>query len=222
MLHGLGKPGRYCLLSVSDTGEGMDERMRQRIFEPFFTTKEVGKGTGLGLSIVYGIIKQHEGDISVYSQPGEGTTFRIYLPLMQSDSEEDVTAGQDLPKGGTETILFADDSEEVRVTTGFMLREFGYRVIEAVDGEDAMQKFIDNRENIDLVILDVIMPKRNGKEVYEEIRKIRPDLKVLFMSGYTGDILYRKGITEDELNFISKPVMPHDMLAKIRDLIDHS
>jgi len=219
--HGLGKPGRYALVSVSDTGVGMEEEIRQRIFEPFFTTKEIGRGTGLGLSIVYGIIKQHEGTISVQSEAGAGSAFSIYLPLVQPSPESSASAEPDLPLGGTETILLAEDSEEVRVTAGFLLKEFGYRIIEAVDGEDAIRKFIENSEDIDIVILDVIMPKKNGRETAEEMKKIRPDVKVLFTSGYTGDVLHRKGIREDGIDFISKPVMPHDILSKIREMLDH-
>ncbi len=212
--------GRYALISVTDTGMGMDEKTRQRIFEPFFTTKELGKGTGLGLSIVYGIIKQHNGNITVYSEPGKGTTFKIYLPLVKSGIEGAKAVEPVPPRGGTETILIAEDNEEVRVLMKSILEEYGYRVIEAVDGEEAVNKFIDNKDRIQLVVADVIMPKKSGREAVDEIRKTNPDVKVLFASGYTADAIDKKGILEDGVDFISKPVAPHDLLVKIREVLD--
>lgn len=218
--YGYGTPGTYVRISVSDTGSGMDEATMKRIFDPFFTTKEVGKGTGLGLSIVYGIIKQHNGYINVYSEPGKGTTFRIYLPLyrVRGEAVEEVPTELAAPRG-TETVLLAEDEEPVRTTTGTVLRQFGYTVIEAVDGEDALRKFREHRDEIDLLLLDVIMPKKNGKEVYNEIKSIRPDIRVLFSSGYTSDIMHRKGILEEGLPFISKPYTPGALLVKIREVL---
>jgi two-component system NtrC family sensor kinase len=213
-------PGKYAILSVTDTGMGMDEKTRQRIFEPFFTTKEMGKGTGLGLSIVYGIIKQHNGNITVYSEPGKGTTFKIYLPLVKSRNENEEAVEVVPPRGNAETILIAEDNEEVRVLTKNVLEEYGYRVIEAVDGEDAVTKFIDNKDMIRLVMIDVIMPKKSGKEAVNEIKKTKPDVKVLFASGYTVDIINKKGILEEGIDFISKPVTPRDLLVKIRQVLD--
>ncbi|MBI5848201.1 MAG: response regulator [Nitrospirae bacterium] len=213
-------PGLYALVSVTDTGEGMDEETRQKIFDPFFTTKEVGKGTGLGLSMAYGIIKQHNGHISVYSELGKGTTFRIYLPLCGTKHEEAETASATLPKGGKETILVAEDNEEVRGLIRNVLEGFGYTVILAVDGEDAIHKFTENQDIIQLVMLDVIMPKRNGKEVCDVIKKNRPDMDVLFSSGYTADVINTKGVLEEKMDFISKPVTPHDLLNKIREMLD--
>lgn len=218
--HAIEKAGRYALMAVTDTGIGMDEKSRLRIFEPFFTTKEVGKGTGLGLSIVYGIVKQHNGHINIYSEPGKGTTFRIYLPLIEPSAAEAKTEKAAIPCGGTETIMIAEDNEEVRLLTKRVLEEFGYKIIEAVDGEDAVKRFIENKDCIQLTILDVIMPKKNGKETWEEIRKIRPDARVLFTSGYTADVIHQKGILEEDLEFISKPVTPHDLLLKVRELLD--
>jgi CheY-like chemotaxis protein len=214
------KSGTYAFMSVTDTGKGMDEATRQRIFEPFFTTKEVGKGTGLGLAIVYGIIKQHNGHINVYSEPGKGTTFRIYLPLTEPEGEEEKTAEMITPKGGTETILIAEDSEDVRRLERNVLEKFGYTVIEAVDGENAIHKFQENKERIQLVLLDVIMPRKSGKEVFDAIRKIHPQMKVLFTSGYTADVIDTKGIQEGKVNFISKPASPGDLLLKIREVLD--
>ncbi|MBF0559844.1 MAG: PAS domain S-box protein [Nitrospirae bacterium] len=218
--HDMRKPGMYALLSVTDTGKGIDEKTQQKIFEPFFTTKEVGRGTGLGLSIVYGIIKQHGGNITVYSEPGKGTTFRIYLPLIKSQIEEANMAEIVTPKGGTETILLAEDNEDVRVLSGKVLEEHGYRVIDAMDGEDAINKFKENKDSIQLIVIDVIMPKKSGKEAVDEIKKIKPEVKVLFTSGYTSDIISRKGILEQGMDFISKPVSPHAFLSKIREILD--
>ena len=216
-------PGRYALISVSDTGEGMDEKTRQRIFEPFFTTKEFGKGTGLGLAIVYGIIKQHNGEISVYSEPGKGTSYRIYLPLITPGGEEIEPAGTaPLPRGGTETLLLAEDELEVRKSTKEFLEQFGYRVITAKDGNDAVEKYLAAQDEIRLIILDVIMPKKNGKEVFEEIRKITPDIRAIFTSGYTADIIRRKGALDAGLNFLAKPVPPYELLDKIRKVLDAS
>jgi PAS domain S-box-containing protein len=218
--HGYGEPGQYALLSVSDTGIGMDEHTRQRIFEPFFTTKEQGKGTGLGLSIVYGIVKQHNGYINVYSEPEKGTTFRIYLPASISEEEERGAVEHTHPKGGTETILIAEDDNDVRQITANLLAEFGYKVIEAADGEEAISRFVSNKNAVGVVLLDVIMPKKNGKEAYEEMKKAMPDLKALFMSGYTEDIIQKKGLLDEGMNFISKPASPFLILRKVRELLD--
>jgi PAS domain S-box-containing protein len=215
-----GHPGAYACISVTDSGTGMDDRTKRRIFEPFFTTKEVGRGTGLGLSIVYGIIKQHNGFITCYSEQSKGTTFKIYLPLIGLDAAKP-TAGIYLPEsGGSETILVAEDDAAVRTLVKEVLQQFGYTVIEAVDGEDAVAVFSKNRDRIQLLILDVIMPKKNGKEVFEEIRKDRPDVNVIFSSGYTADILQKKGIPEEEFNFISKPVSPTELLRTVREALD--
>jgi len=216
----LGKPGLYVLLTVTDSGVGMDEQTRQKIFEPFFTTKEFGKGTGLGLSIVYGIVKQHNGHITEYSEPGMGTTFKIYLPLVKSKSEEPKAAEVVTPMGGKETILVTEDNKEVRALTKAVLEEFGYKVIEAMDGEDGINKFIANKDTIQLVMLDVVMPKKSGKEASIAIKKIRPEVKILFTSGYTADIIQRKDILDEEADFVTKPVTPHELLTKIREMLD--
>jgi two-component system, cell cycle sensor histidine kinase and response regulator CckA len=218
--HGSGEPGTYALISVSDSGRGMDENIRGRIFEPFFTTKDTGKGTGLGLAIVYGIIKQHDGFINVHSEPGKGTTFKIYLPEMKGDAETVEPVEMTDPPGGSETILLAEDDPTVRNLTRSVLEEFGYRVIEAEDGADAVEKFQSNLENIRLLILDVMMPRKNGKETYNEINEIQPGIKVLFMSGYTDDILSSTGILEDNLNFISKPFTVNTLLQKTREVLE--
>lgn len=214
------KPGMYALISVTDTGQGMNEKTRQRIFEPFFTTKEVGKGTGLGLSMVYGIIKQHNGYINCYSEPGKGTTFKIYMPLIEGEPEKAKEEKHVPALRGTETILLAEDDEDVRKLTKIVLEEAGYRVVEAADGEEAVEKFKEGRDRINLLLLDVIMPVMSGKAVYEEAKKIKPGIKALFSSGYTADFIHRQRILEEGLNIISKPVPPHELLEKIREALE--
>jgi PAS domain S-box-containing protein len=220
--HGLKKGGQYALISVSDTGEGMDETTIERIFEPFFTTKEMGRGTGLGLSIVYGVVNQHDGFIHVYSEPGSGTNFKIYLPLRLTgeEFEEIKVKPVQYSEGKNETLLVAEDQFHVREMMKKLLVKFGYNVILAEDGEDAVERFKANANTVDMVILDVIMPKKNGKEACDEIKKLRPDMKVLFASGYTADILQKRGIAEGDINFITKPVMPQDLLKKIREVLE--
>jgi PAS domain S-box-containing protein len=218
--HGYGKPGSYALISIEDTGQGMDEKTKARIFEPFFTTKKVGKGTGLGLSMVYGIVKQHDGYINVYSEPGMGTTFKIYLPLIKSKVKEEEVAAPPILKRGTETVIVAEDDTLVREFIKKVLEEFGYEVIEAEDGEDALKVFNENKDRIQLLILDVVMPKKNGKEVYDEIRKLIPDIKAIFTSGYNADIIHKKGILEEGLDFILKPISPQELLKKVREVMD--
>lgn len=216
----LDQPGRHALISVTDTGHGMEETTRMRIFEPFYTTKETGKGTGLGLSIVYGIIRQHNGNITVYSEPGKGTTFKIFLPLIAFLTDTAKKERLITPRGGTEVILLAEDDEAVRSLTTHVLQEAGYAVIEAVDGNDAISKFTEHRDSIKLAMLDVVMPKKSGKEVSDAIRKINPDVRVLLTSGYTADIISTKGITEEGLDFISKPITPNTLLRKVREILD--
>lgn len=219
-IFGFETSGMYAVLSVSDSGIGMEEQVRSRVFEPFFTTKEVGSGTGLGLATAYGIIKQHNGYIKVYSEPGEGTTFKIYLPLVEAVADEvDVALEKISAKMGTETILLAEDEKEVREIIIILLANNGYNVIEAVDGDDALEKFVAHEAGLDLLITDVIMPKRSGKEVYDIINKAKPGMKTIFMSGYTGDIVERKSLPET-CHLITKPFSPHVFLQKIRDVLD--
>ena len=198
----------------------MDEEIKKRIFEPFFTTKGLGKGTGLGLSIVYGIIKQHEGYINVYSDPDRGTTFKIYLPLAKSGYQEIQQIDTSSVIGGTETILIAEDDAQVRVLTRKILEKAGYHVIEAADGFEAVNLFRDNQDKIQLLILDVIMPKKNGKECCDEIKKLAPGMKVIFTSGYTANIIHKKGILDEGIDLILKPVSPNQLLKKIREVLD--
>ncbi|WP_211215677.1 hybrid sensor histidine kinase/response regulator [Geopsychrobacter electrodiphilus] len=217
---GYGRPGRYALITVADTGQGMDVETQQKIFEPFFTTKRVGEGTGLGLAICYGIIKQHNGYIKVYSEPGEGTTFKIYLPLCNEAVLDQKPEGNVSVKGGHETVLLAEDDEALRDLARMVLESFDYRVITAVDGEEALAKFLENKQQISLVLLDMIMPKKNGKEVFEAIRKVSPKMKILFSSGYGVDIVTNKELEGDGLDFIQKPYPPKSLLLKVRELLD--
>jgi PAS domain S-box-containing protein len=220
--HGYGSPGNYVLIRVADTGAGMDERTVKKVFEPFFTTKAEGKGTGLGLSIVYGIVKQHNGYINVDSEPGGGTTFNLYFPETKTGETVETEAAH-VPlniRMGSETILVAEDNAEARSFLTEVLSVSGYTVIETVDGNEALRTFSDNRDRIALVISDVVMPGRNGKELREEIRKIRPDMKILFTSGYTRDVLLFKGIHDKSADYISKPLSPNDLLGKVREMLD--
>jgi PAS domain S-box-containing protein len=219
--YSIAEPGRHVLITVSDTGIGMDEETRAKVFEPFFTTKERGKGTGLGLSIVYGIIKQHGGHVNVYSEVGKGSTFKIYLPLIKkTPTKEEQRVVSVPPAGGAETILIAEDNEEVRNFTRHVLERNGYTVIASVDGEDAVAKFEKNKDAVNLLLLDVIMPKKNGREVSEIAKKMRPDIKILFTSGYTADIIHEKGVFDKGLDFISKPATPMELLTKVRETLN--
>ncbi len=219
-LHGHGKPGRYALIQVEDTGSGMDDNTRNKIFDPFFTTKEVGKGTGLGLAIVYGIIKQHGGYIDVYSEAQKGTTFRMYLPMLSINASISESADILPLKGGAEVILVAEDEQTTRESLKGMLEEYGYKVLEAGDGRDAVNKFMEQKDHISLVLMDVVMPHKGGREAFDEIRKISPGARVVFMSGYTGDVVRSKGIVAEGRQFISKPVSPKELLTKIRLILD--
>jgi PAS domain S-box-containing protein len=220
-VHGYGNPGMFAIISVSDTGLGINKEIMARIFEPFFTTKEDGRGTGLGLAMSYGIIKQHNGYINVYSEPARGTTFRIYLPTIKSTEEVPIkTPDEPLPSQGNETILVAEDDTALRELFSTILQVYGYNVILAKDGQEAIQKFMDNKDNIKLVMLDVIMPRKSGKEVYDEISKLRPDIKTIFSSGYTADRIDKDSMLKEGLNFIMKPASPRDLLKKIREVLD--
>jgi len=219
-VHGYGKPGLYALISFEDTGVGMDKNTQEKVFEPFFTTKEVGKGTGLGLSIVYGIVKQHNGFINLYSEPTKGTTFRIYLPITQSAAAEKRQEKATTAEGGTETILLGEDDAGVRELTKMILEQAGYTVIGAVDGEEAIAKYKENQKTIKLLILDIVMPKRSGRSVAEEITSANASVRVLYISGYTANIIHHHGILDEGLNFISKPFSPQTLLSKVRETLD--
>lgn len=215
-------PGFYSVIHVTDTGCGIDDVNLKQIFEPFFTTKEVGKGTGLGLSMVYGIIKQHNGYINVYSELGKGTVFRIYLPVMTEAivHNEAVAKLQLPPTGGSETILMAEDDPDVRELMAKILTDYGYRVILAVDGQDAVEKFAAHREVIELVLMDVIMPKKNGVEAVKEILLLKPSIQVLYSSGYTADFIHNQTELPETVELIMKPVRPHELIGKVKGLLN--
>ncbi len=219
--NGIGEPGPHAVISVSDTGIGMDEGVRKRIFEPFFTTKDVGKGTGLGMSIVYGIIKQHNGFINVYSEPGLGTTFRIYLPLAAGStlSAEEIR-GANVPPGGTETILVVEDEPDLRELLERILTSAGYRVLSAGNGQTACEMFAASKGEIGLVLMDMVMPGMSGKEACSAIRGIDPAAKVLYTSGYTMDIIKSRDLVEEGTELLMKPVRPLELLRKVREMID--
>jgi PAS domain S-box-containing protein len=214
-----GTSGDYLSISISDTGSGIDEETQKRIFEPFFTTKEVGKGSGLGLSIVYGIVKQHNGYIEVTSKAGEGTTFHLLFPL---ESEKPLDGSDVVPdvRGGAETLLLAEDDGDIRRISAETLKMYGYSVIEAVDGQDAYEKFMENKGQVDLLILDVVMPRKNGREAYEQIRKIRKDILVIYISGYARDIVIKRGIRSKSVAYLPKPVTTNELLTKVREVLD--
>lgn len=216
------KPGHYALLKVSDVGQGMSNELTERVFEPFFTTKEVGKGTGLGLSIVYGIIQQHSGHIRVASEPGCGTTFEIYLPLSKPLIEREAVqspTGTVSEAGTTGTILVAEDDGSVRKLITMILRNRGYSVIEAANGEEALESFKAQKDNIDLLLLDVVLPKMNGKMVFDNAEAVKPGIRTIFMSGYTADIIHKKGLYEEGINFIQKPIVQNELLNMIHRLL---
>jgi CheY-like chemotaxis protein len=199
----------------------MSRETMARMFEPFFTTKEQGRGTGLGLSTVYGIVKQSGGDIWVYSEPGEGTTFKIYLPRVEEPAG---VAAEVAPKaynhGGSETILLVEDDETLRVLARRILLSRGYTVLEARDGEEALAICEQPATRIDLVATDAVMPKMNGRVLAERVAMLRPGLRVLFMSGYTDDDMLRRGIVDPRMAFLQKPFTPEALARKVRDVLD--
>jgi two-component system, cell cycle sensor histidine kinase and response regulator CckA len=213
-------PGDYVLLAVSDNGSGMEKETLANIFEPFFTTKKEGQGTGLGLATVYGIVKQNHGFINVYSEPGQSTTFRIYIPRCV---DEDRGTHDDQQKieiqGGHETILIVEDEETVLRLSKNMLEMLGYQVLTAGSKDQALHLFQEHRDHIDLLITDVVMPNINGKELSELILAMKPDLKCLFMSGYTADIIALQGVLDEGVKFISKPFSLKDLAAKVREVL---
>jgi signal transduction histidine kinase len=210
--------GPHVLLSVSDTGVGMDRATQQRIFEPFFTTKGPGQGSGLGLSTVFGIVKQSQGSIWVYSEPGHGTTFKIYLPRTDRDSVRP-TASADRRRG-SETILLVEDEEQVRVIVKRALERAGYAVLSAPNPDEALLICDSSPERIHLLLTDVVMPRMNGRELYERVHAVRPETKVLFMSGYTDDAILRHGVLDQGVPFLQKPILPSSLTRKVRETLD--
>ena len=214
------KPGRYVVLSVSDTGIGMDEQTRARVFEPFFTTKEAGRGTGLGLATVYGVVKQSGGYIWVHSTPGQGTVFRIYLPRVDEVAEPGEPAATAGPEGGTETILLVEDAAALRLASRRVLERRGYTVLDAPDGQTALSLAAGHEGPIQLLLTDVVMPGIGGRQLADRLRELRADLKVVFMSGYTDDEIMRRGVFERGGAFLQKPFATHDLSRKVREVLD--
>ncbi|HUL36078.1 MAG TPA: ATP-binding protein [Thermodesulfobacteriota bacterium] len=215
------KPGHYVMLSVSDTGIGMTPEVRERIFEPFFTTKEIGKGTGLGLSTVYGIVKQSKGHIWVYSTQGKGTAFKIYLPRVDDPMNErrEEVLNKELPLGN-ETILIVEDEEEVRKLAGKILERQGYRILETFNGDDALAACEKSKSPIHLMLADVVMPGMSGSELAELLKPLYPEIKILYMSGYTDDAIVRHGVLEKGVNYIQKPFTMEGLARKVREVLD--
>ena len=213
-------PGPHVMLSFSDTGHGIDKQLLPKIFEPFFTTKESGKGTGLGLATVYGIVRQSSGNIWVYSEPGIGTTFKIYLPRV--DSKEALTAPvpKDAPKGGSETILLVEDDVDIRELVTDMLKAGGYEVLQAESTLAALEVARTGSATIDLLLADIILPEMSGVELCERVRASRPEIKRLYMTGYAGSELSRRGLLESDAVILEKPFDENDLLGSVRAVLD--
>jgi CheY-like chemotaxis protein len=214
-------PGRYVMLAVSDTGVGMDAETKARAFEPFYTTKEKGKGTGLGLSTVYGIVKQSGGYVWVYSEPGRGTTFKVYLPRVDAPAQALVAVRE--PAGGlrgSETILVAEDDDMLRPLTTGLLERLGYTVRQASNAQEALAVAREHQGPIHLLVADVVMPGASGRELARQLVDTRPDTKVLYVSGYTDDAIVHHGMLEPGLAFLHKPFTPDALARKVRELLD--
>ena len=220
--HSVAAPGPYVMIAVNDTGTGMDEATKSRIFEPFFTTKPAGKGTGLGLSTVYGIVKQSNGYIWVYTEPGVGTTFKVYLPRLEDDELQVTTAEHSAaaPLTGSEIVLLVEDEPSVRSLARRILERNGYTVLEAHDGGHAVRVADQYKQPIQLLVTDMVMPELNGPNVWAALREKRPELRVLFMSGYTNEDVIRRGLLESGASFLQKPFTAADLAKAVRTVLD--
>ena len=214
------QPGSYVLLSVSDTGTGMETETLEQIFEPFFTTKELGKGTGLGLATVYGIVKQHGGFLNVESAPGKGTTFHIYFPASSGTADPREAQSDAKPRKGTETILLAEDHDGLRQSAQEMLEGLGYRVLLAANGIEAVKLFKEHSDSVDLVVLDIVMPGLSGPNAYLQMASIRPDLKAVFTTGYTSEAASLTSLIDKGAALLQKPYSQRSIGLKIRDVFE--
>jgi CheY-like chemotaxis protein len=215
------QPGQYVQLTVSDTGCGMTSEVREQIFAPFFTTKEKGKGTGLGLATAYGIVKQHGGHIWVYSEADQGTTFKIYLPAAEAAiAPQPVEAGEEEEHApASAAVMVVEDNDMVRQLTVDVLTRRGYAVLEASGGTECLELIKGHVGPLDLLLTDVVMPEMNGKALYKKAVQLRPGLKVLYMSGYTENVIASRGVLDQGVNFIQKPFAPKNLAAKVREVL---
>jgi CheY-like chemotaxis protein len=219
-LHADVRPGSYVRLTVADTGKGMDAEIMVHLFEPFYTSKETGKGTGLGLSTVYGIVKQSGGEVVVESHPGRGATFTIYLPRITEPVLTAPSAVQPAVRAGTETILLVEDELGVRQLVCEMLLRLGYQILQASGGAEALRLFEQSHGSIDLLITDVIMPQMSGRDLAQRLKALQPSLKVLYISGYTDDMLAHHGVLESNVFLLQKPFAPDELAKKLREVLD--
>jgi two-component system cell cycle sensor histidine kinase/response regulator CckA len=215
-------PGTYVLLSVADTGCGMSAEVREQIFEPFFTTKAPGRGTGLGLAMVYGMVEQHGGTIHVYSEPGEGTTFKIYLPVATREESPALPSSEHRVVGGNETLLIAEDDPFVRAFLVRILERAGYKTLVATDGQDALRVFCENSQSVQLLVSDVIMPYVGGRALYARLKQLKPDLRVIFCTGHDPEVNPAETISQQGLPLLNKPVEPSVLLHMVRAVLDAS
>ena len=214
------KPGEYVLLTISDTGEGMDEDVMTKIFDPFFTTKEQGRGTGLGLSIVYGIVKQHNGHIFVYSEKNKGTTFKIYFPASNKTAENgESSSGYGALSHGNETILIVDDNPSTCQLIADILKPFGFNCLLATSAKEALDIIHKYDGEVHILLTDVVMPYMNGRKLAETVKKEKPNIKIIFMSGYTENVITQNGVLEKGIHYISQPITPIALIQKIKSVL---
>ncbi|MDQ1256020.1 MAG: hypothetical protein QG656_615, partial [Candidatus Hydrogenedentes bacterium] len=218
--HAEGAPGKYVMLTFSDTGCGMDKETQEKVFEPFFTTKPQGEGTGLGLATVYGIVKQNEGFVNLYSEPGQGTTFRIYFPRCEGVDAPREARKAALSKTGTETVLLVEDEETLLKLATMLLKRLGYTVLPANEPAKAIAIASEYGEKIHLLMTDMVMPGMNGRDLRDKLAPVRPSMKCLFMSGYTPDFIVHRGVLEAETHFIQKPFSLDDLATKVREVLE--
>jgi two-component system cell cycle sensor histidine kinase/response regulator CckA len=217
--HATVRPGSYVMIAVSDTGAGMSDETLAHMFEPFFTTKERGKGTGLGLATVYGIVKQSGGSVWVYSEVGKGTTFKIYLPVVEEDVDAEPIPAEPVSLAGSETVLLVEDEQSVRALSRSILERYGYTVLEAGSGKEGLEAARDYPLPIHLVLTDVVMPEMGGTDLASQLETLRPGVRVLYMSGYTDDAIFRHGLLTRGRSFLQKPFTPEGLARKVREAL---